>query len=104
MFKGRKGRNNRTASVESIATGSGMVTYTPCFQYESKCLRQGSAAPALVERHQEKNLKHIPQDESEWIHLLNVWLRQSTMDHDVKERDIYQLLAWMDSMDLKQSI
>ncbi|GFR14686.1 ribonucleoside-diphosphate reductase subunit M2 [Trichonephila clavata] len=40
-----------------------------------------------------KNLKHIPQDESEWIHLLNVWLRQSTMDHDVKERDIYQLLA-----------
>ncbi|GFR13333.1 hypothetical protein TNCT_348441 [Trichonephila clavata] len=51
-----------------------------------------------------KNLKHIPQDESEWIHLLNVWLRQSTMDHDVKERDIYQLLAVMDLMDLKQSI
>ncbi|GFR03762.1 uncharacterized protein TNCT_320351 [Trichonephila clavata] len=34
-----------------------MVTYTPCFQYESKCLRQGSAAPALVERHQEKKFK-----------------------------------------------
>ncbi|GFY04601.1 uncharacterized protein TNCV_4416851 [Trichonephila clavipes] len=40
-----------------------------------------------------KNVKKIPQDESEWVQLLNVWLRRNTMDHDVKERDIYRLLA-----------
>ncbi|GFR15192.1 uncharacterized protein TNCT_731951 [Trichonephila clavata] len=40
-----------------------------------------------------KNFKKIPQDESEWTHLLNVWLRRNTMDHDVKERDIYRWLA-----------
>ncbi|GFQ83349.1 uncharacterized protein TNCT_423371 [Trichonephila clavata] len=40
-----------------------------------------------------KHFKKIPQDESEWTHLLNVWLRRNTMNQDVKERDIYRWLA-----------
>ncbi|GFR33089.1 hypothetical protein TNCT_197801 [Trichonephila clavata] len=60
-----------------------MVTYTPC----SQCIRMiasRSDYTALVERHQ-KHLK-IPQDESEWTHLLNVWLRRNTMNQDVKDK------------------
>ncbi|GFQ82900.1 uncharacterized protein TNCT_346561 [Trichonephila clavata] len=94
MFGGWKGRNNRTTSVEKVLQQVAEWLHIPnaLSMHQDDCVKD-QLLQLLSKGIKRKNFLKIPQDESEWTHLLNVWLRCNTMDHDVKERDIYRWLA-----------
>ncbi|GFT26028.1 uncharacterized protein NPIL_17011 [Nephila pilipes] len=54
---------------------------------------KGQLIQLLLKGIKKKNLKQMPQDELEWVQLLKLWLHRNTLNNDVKERDMYQLLA-----------